>query len=479
MKDTIKLLLSTLGIKDIVDILINAYILFRIYVLFYGTALFRALIGIVIIFILQRISVNIGLIMTSYILQGIITIGLFVLVIGFRHEFRGILQTKNPGDIFWRLRRKTINKSIFQDIIDAVFYLSEKKVGAIIVIPGKNNVEPFISGGIQIDSKINRELIESIFMSRGPLHDGALILHNDKIKKAGAILPLSKKEDIPIYYGTRHRAALGLSEVCDALIIVVSEETGGVSIAIGGEIFPIDDKKDLKLILDSHLGEITKKETGKEYLSYYTGALICLLVVSGVWFIFTRGQTSFSSVTVPVEIIKKSPELDIISTSPNNIKLTLSGPRMILRSIDKNDINLFIKIRDNKPGRYVYDITEKNLSLPPGIKIVKLTPERIIINLDKIITKKTPVQINWTGKLNKNILITDVKISPPEVVLIGPKTILEKTDTVYTDPVDVSNITRSGELNIRLHLNPSIKVKNEVYEVNIKFIVETRNQSYK
>ncbi len=113
MKDLFNVILSTITIKDLLDILINSYILFRIYVLFYGTAIFRALIGLVLLLICQRISSYAGLVMTSYIIQGIITVALFVIIIGFRHELRGILQTKNIGDIFWRIRIRRVEKSNF------------------------------------------------------------------------------------------------------------------------------------------------------------------------------------------------------------------------------------------------------------------------------------------------------------------------------------------------------------------------------
>jgi len=475
MNKLLNVILSTITLKDVLDILINSYILFRIYVLFYGTAIFRVLIGVVLLFICQRLSSYAGLIMTSYILQGIITVALFVIIIGFRHELRGILQTKKIGDIFWRVKIRRVKKSHLYDVIGSVFSLSEKKVGALIVIPGKNSVNPFISGGVKIDSLISKELIESIFMSKGPLHDGAIVLEDGKIQKAGVILPLSEREDLPPYYGTRHRAALGLSEVCDALVILVSEERGSVSIAIGGEIFQIYDNKDLDLILNSHLGDIVKNKSKKGYISYSFAAIMCFFIVTGVWFTFTRGDTSIASLNVPVEIIKGSSNIDIVTTTPNIIKLTLTGPRVILRSINKNDIDLFLKVKDQEPGTYLYDITEKNISLPPGIKIVKIEPSRIKIKLDKIVSKLLPIQVDWSGKLPKDILITDVKIVPDKVHIIGPKTLLDSISTIYTEKVQVDNINKSGEISVELKINPALKIKEQLHKIKIKYIVKKRN----
>ncbi len=475
MFNQIKSLISTITFRDILDILINSYLLFRIYVLFYGTTLFRSLIGIVFLFLCQRITFNYGLIMSSYLLQGITTVALFILVIGFRNEIRGILRLKSIGDIFWKLKKTNIDKSIYNPIIEAVFNLAKKRVGALIVIPGKNNVAPFITNGTQIASPVSVEMLETIFMSKGPLHDGAVIIDGNKIARAGALLPLSERQDIPYYFGTRHRAALGLSEVCDALVIVVSEERGVVSLAHGSEIFSVSDKKDLLFLLESHLGEVTGDVSKKGYLNYGVVALLCFMLVSSAWFTFTRGKTSFSSFEVPIEIIKRDSNMEIVSASPNKFKIILSGPQVIMRTININDINLFLKINDNKPGNYVYNITEKNLSLPPGIKLVKINPSSISVKLDKIIEKDFDIQVNWVGKIDPNLLITKCIVSPPKVKIQGPQTILEKMSTIYTEPISVDNIQESGEIEARLDLPPNIKMVNKNNQiVDIKYLVERR-----
>lgn len=476
MLSQVKSFISTITFRDVLDIFINTYILFRVYVLFYGTALFRALIGIVFLFLCQRLASNYGLIMSSYLLQGITTVALFILVIGFRNEIRGVLKLKSVGDIFWRLKRSNIDKSIYNPIIDAVFNLAKKKVGALIVIPGQNNVTPFITNGIKIDSPVSIEMLETIFMSKGSLHDGAVIVEGNKISRAGALLPLSERQDIPYYFGTRHRAALGLSEVCDALIIVVSEERGVVSVAHVSEIFPVIDKKDLSFLLDSHLGEIRGEATKKGYLNYGLVAALCLLLVSGAWFTFTRGKTSFSSLEVPIEIIKKHSDMDIVSTNPNKFKIILSGPGVLMRTININDINLFLRINDDKPGTYIYNITEKNLSLPPGIKLVKINPSYVAVKLDKIIEKELDVQVNWIGKIDPDILITKCLIFPLKVKIQGPQTVLDTMSTIYTEPIKVDNIRDSGSVDIRLALPPTVKVvekNNQI--VKVKYFVEKRD----
>ncbi len=469
---------SSITWRDVLDVAINTYLLFRIYVLFYGTKLLRALIGIVLLVGLQRVSAYFGLVMTSFVLQGVVAVALFVLIIAFRNEIRAILQVKRLSDLLWSLRRIRIDRSSETQIIDSVFSLAQDGIGAIVVLPGRHSVESFIHGGVEIDSSLSQELVESLFRSRGPLHDGAIIVNKDRIKRAGAILPLSERRDLPSFYGTRHRAALGLSEVCDALVLVVSEERGEVSLAVGGEIFPVSSKEELRFLLESHLGGVEKGKVNGEYIRFVLAGVFCLVVVSGIWFTLTRGQTTFSSYTVPIEFIKQDKEMEIINTSANSVKVTLSGPRVILRSLDINDINLFVRLRDKRPGIYIYDLTAKNLSLPPGLKIIRIDPHRIRVKLDRIVEKTLPLQVNWVGRLRPDILIPWCRIYPLTVVVKGPQSILTSMSTLYTEPVPVDDIDESGEIVTRLSLPASsLKVVGRGYRVRVEYGVKKKPTS--
>ncbi len=466
----VEVFLSSLTWRDVLDVLINTYLLFRIYVLFYGSKLLRALIGIVILVGLQRISAYFGLVMTSFVLQGVVAIALFILIIAFRNEIRAVLQVKRVRDLLWTLRRIRIDRSSQSDIIESVFSLAAERVGAIIVLPGRHTVESFVHGGVEIDCSLSQEMIETLFKSRGPLHDGAIIVTKGRIKRAGAILPLSERRDIPSHYGTRHRAALGLSEVCDALILVVSEERGEVSLAHGGEIFPVGSKEELKFLLETHLGGVEKEKVNREYVRLAIAGAFCFIVVSGIWFTLTRGQTTFSSYNVPIEFIKRDKDTEIINTSANSVKVTLSGPRVILRSLDVNDINLFIRLREKKPGIYIYDLTAKNLSLPPGLKLIRIDPHRIRVKLDRIVEKTLPVQVDWVGKLRPDILIPWCKVYPSTVMLKGPQSLLSSMSTIYTESVPVDDIEEAGEIVTRISLpSPSLKIIGRGYRATVEY----------
>src|SRR5512147_19816 len=215
--------------QDVVDIGLNSYILFRFYVLFRGTYVFRVLIGLTMLWFFQQVAAYLGLIVTSWVVQGIVAVAALIIVVVFRNEIRNVLQAKNIRSILWGFAPKARVAPI--DIIaDSAFELARRRHGALIVIPGEEDIHELAQGGLEWNGDISREMLLSVFFPDNPVHDGAAIVEGDRVSRVGAILPLSRRDDLPSHFGTRHRAALGLSEMSDALVVVVSEERGEVSL---------------------------------------------------------------------------------------------------------------------------------------------------------------------------------------------------------------------------------------------------------
>ncbi|NOQ18751.1 MAG: DisA protein, partial [Desulfobacterales bacterium] len=208
------LFLTTIRWQDVVDISLNSYILFRFYVLFRGTNVFRVLIGMTVLWFLQRIAFSLGLIVTSLGVKAIVAVGAIIIIVVFRNEIRRVLQTKNFKSILWGFSYKSAITPT-EIITDSVFEMAQRKCGALIVFPGKEDLSDAVRGGTPWKGMITREMITSIFWPDNPVHDGAAIVQGDQIRVVGAILPLSDRDDLPSHYGTRHRAALGLAETTD------------------------------------------------------------------------------------------------------------------------------------------------------------------------------------------------------------------------------------------------------------------------
>jgi uncharacterized protein (TIGR00159 family) len=201
--------------------------------------LFWGIMAFIIVWFLVRFVFQLEL--TSAMFDRIISVGAIALIVIFQEEIRTFfyrLGSRFSGFKFRRLRAEsqTTEDSRAQSILTACHNMSRTRTGALIIISGKQDLREYADTGEHLDAKISARLIENIFFKNTPLHDGALIIVGDRLYSAACILPVSKNQDIPQHYGLRHRAALGLTERSDALAIVVSEETGLISIARDGQI---------------------------------------------------------------------------------------------------------------------------------------------------------------------------------------------------------------------------------------------------
>lgn len=229
----------------LLDIFLVALLLFQLHKLVRGTVAINIFFGIVIIYLSWKILEFFELKMLSEILGQFVSMGFIIIVIVFQQELRKFLlmlgtpKLSQKGPISKFLMRFQIRKNSFTQIdaiVQACKEFAYSRTGALIVITKTNDLEPYIETGDQIDATISKQLIENIFFKNAPMHDGAIIISGDKIKATRCILPLSDRFDLPPSYGLRHRAAIGVTEHSDAVAVIVSEQTGAVSICSHGKI---------------------------------------------------------------------------------------------------------------------------------------------------------------------------------------------------------------------------------------------------
>lgn len=231
------------GIKDIVDIVLVALMLFYIYRLMRESRSLNVFYGIL-VFVLVWLFVSqvLEMKLLGSILDKLVSVGVIGLIVLFQEEIRHFLynlgahqKAKNLIRWFRGSREQEADKESIMPIVMACMNMARGKVGALIVIERSTPLDDIVDTGDVIDAKINQRLIENIFFKNSPLHDGAMVISNKRIRAAGCILPVSHKTDIPKELGLRHRAAMGISQDSDAVAIVVSEETGRISVAVKGE----------------------------------------------------------------------------------------------------------------------------------------------------------------------------------------------------------------------------------------------------
>lgn len=237
-------------ILDALDILIAGFLLYQLYRLIKGTAAIGIFVGIAAVYLLWKLVGAFHMVVLTEVLGQFIGLGFLLLVIVFQQEIRRFLlmigtatfnQKSWLAKPFLWLKKNAPNADqiTIEPVVEAVISLAASKTGAILVLTRKTPLGLYAASGIKIDAKLSAQLIESIFVKNSPLHDGALIIEDDRIVAAGAILPVSENNKIPSKYGLRHRAAAGLTERNDSICIVVSEETGKISLVTGGSITQI------------------------------------------------------------------------------------------------------------------------------------------------------------------------------------------------------------------------------------------------
>ncbi len=224
-----------IGIIDILDILLIAFLLYKLYFIMYKTRAIQMFIGLLIIFIFSFITQALRMQGISWIFRNLSTVWILAFVIIFQPELRRILTLMGQNRVI-RFFTKDQSGAAIKEIAQSAVELSRRGYGGLIVIARDTGIKTIIETGVQIQSLVSHSLIVSILNPRSPLHDGAIIVQNDLIEAAKCILPLSKNPSLEYKLGTRHRAGIGMSEESDAMVVIVSEESGMISLAQNGEI---------------------------------------------------------------------------------------------------------------------------------------------------------------------------------------------------------------------------------------------------
>ncbi|MBE3593186.1 MAG: TIGR00159 family protein [Thermoanaerobacter sp.] len=264
-------IIKTMRINDLIDILIIAYALYRLILVIHKTRAEQLLKGLAVLIVITKVSEWLQLRTVNYILRNAMTVGVIALLIVFQPELRRGLESLGRSGFlgknffFFNEEEKDMSE-VLGEICDAVQFLSRSKIGALIVLERETGLNELIETGIAMDSKISSELLINTFIPNTPLHDGAVIIRGDRIMAAGCFLPLTDNQNLSSELGTRHRAGIGVTEISDAVAIIVSEETGTISLAQNGRISRHLDAKTLKEVLSS-IFEVkdTKKPVWKKW----------------------------------------------------------------------------------------------------------------------------------------------------------------------------------------------------------------------
>lgn len=258
--------LQTVGLVDIIDILIVAYIIYRIMKLLKDTSAARLIKGIIVLLLLLMLASIFQLTTISFILRNSLGIGVFAIIVIFQPELRRLLEQLGKGNLSHLLASSDdpdVMEQVIHATVEACTDMAKTKTGVLIVFERKERLGEIVSTGTMLDAAVSPELLKNIFFKNSPLHDGALVIREGRVCAAGCVLPLSGSQNLSRDLGTRHRAAVGMSESSDSVLVVVSEETGAISVAIGGMLKRHLSPEVLQKVLEGELMKVEKAEKSK------------------------------------------------------------------------------------------------------------------------------------------------------------------------------------------------------------------------
>lgn len=390
---------STVGWRDVLDMLIVSVLIYFVLIFIKQTRSFFILNSVIFLILVSYLSKRFDFSLTRQLFQPLLTFVLVIYVVVFQREIRRFF------DWFFRsgrrlsiLRRISISSEVSSAVVRAVTTMAEQKTGAIIVFPGDYPLEDLVEGGVDLNGKVSVPLILSIFDSNTPGHDGAMLIQNNQIKKFGLHLPLAEEYKSYAKFGTRHRAAAGITERTDALAIVVSEERGTISLSEGGALKSVTDPEELeKKLKDFFKENIIDQSYGFWHYvvvkNLFTKIASVVLAVA-MWFLFVY-QTGFitQEYVVPIEFRFLPKEYVIEEVTPDNVLVTISGSNTDFTNFDSRQLKVSVDLSKVGEGTLLLPISRQNLNLPTYFALEKVDPysiEVIIVRTSPIVEPAVP-----------------------------------------------------------------------------------------
>jgi DNA integrity scanning protein DisA with diadenylate cyclase activity len=364
---------------------------------------------------------------------------------------------------------------------DAAFALAEQRRGAILVLPGRDPIKRWLTGGFDLNADPTLPIILSIFDTNSPGHDGAVVIENGKLARYGVRLPISKTGRLSEEFGTRHHAAMGLSEVTDALAIVVSEERGTVKGFLDGRAENIRDQKQLTRQIISHWEktassaiEIQEYRKRRKLMPEMAISLALALVFYST-VIVSKMEIREKAFTAPVEYVAVPENLALTGDKPTEIKLQLTGPKSDLDKINPANLNVKIDLSQAKAGGQVFVVSKENIALPRGVKLVNANPSSISLSLEEIAEFDVDIQPQLVGTLPQGLELISVELNPKQLRVLSPPSDASQRINIVTEPIYLESIKKTETLSRKVIAPPNVRPKGKKWpDIEVKIKVRSK-----
>ncbi|HKI45201.1 MAG TPA: diadenylate cyclase [Balneolales bacterium] len=453
-----------------VDVLDIAFISFFLYVIINWlrqSVSWKAMLSVFILVAVYFLARFFDMYLTEMLIEGLFFVILIGIVVVFQSDIRRFMDRLGT----WRFlsgRPSLPSSSLTIDTLtEAASKMAAAKTGALIIIHGSESWDRHVHGGIPLNGEITIPLLLSIFNTKSPGHDGAVLIEGDKIVKFGTHLPLSTKLYKIGSGGTRHAAALGISELCDAFVIVVSEERGVISVASEGDLNVLSSPGELK----NHLEAFWLKhysDEGKNHLVWWKKrslrtAIFSIALAVTFWFAFAY-QTGnlYRTFEVPIEFKNlKSSKVAFTDSVPVNARVTLSGSQQAFRLFDSSQLVISFDLSKVDPNSKDLIINRDNMNLPADLHVYETLPQTITIHKKKFLSRLLPVKVDTTGSLQKGLILEGISINPSKIHIEISDADDKGIKSISTAEVDLSDISQTTKITRQLQLPGDVQLSQK------------------
>ncbi len=349
----------------------------------------RAILGALTMGAVYLAALELRLQLTAWIFQGLLAVFVLALVVVLQNDFRRLFE--HAAQWTWRHnRRRSPGAEVAELLSRTMFEMAERRCGALVVLPGRDMVGRHIDCAEPLDGIVSRPLLLSLFDPGSVGHDGAVVIEGARITSFAGHLPLSTNMLEIDARGTRHSAALGLSEATDALVIAVSEERGEVTVARGAKITRFESADELETELLRFTGESAAEinwlgRFAAGFRQHWANAAVALLLSVGMWQLFVAGSKAGQKIlTVPVLVDNIDPAYKVESIEPKEVRVELSGLQRDLYLIDLADLEVRVDATDVAEGWRTFELTEKNVQRDPRLTVRGLSPNVVRLTVSPV-----------------------------------------------------------------------------------------------
>ncbi len=460
--------------QDVADIIIMSVLIYQLYSWFKNTKALQIVLGLGFLALLYMVTRTLGLFMTSWILQELGTVVFVVIIVIFQVEIRQALYRFSLLRNFFG-RQESLQQLDLMELSTTLFGLGAERTGALIAFQRREPLDEYLHHGVPLDGIVSGQLIGSIFKNGTPLHDGAVVIRDGRIALASCHLPLSLNHDLPRNLGTRHRAGIGLSERSDAVVVMVSEERGEVSLALSGSLETFDSQEQLSGRLNELLvagaPPVEKLSMRERLRRNFWPKLITVALVFVCWLVITVKQGGIVTVTVPIKFHNLPDEVVLVKSVPEEVEVQLNVFSSLIPSPKQLDIVADINLAKLKEGSSTLPIRTDDFNLPLGVVVTSVNPSTVRVTADHKVRKLIHVKVKTVGRLPGKQRLRRLVAEPDTVLVEGPAGVISQLEEVQTEVVDLSGVHRDDVIEKPVQ-RPASMVRI-LYDGQVKVLVIT------